>query len=240
MKAMILAAGRGERMRPLTDTRPKPLLKVAGIPLLVYHIKNLVAAGLRDIVINHAWLGEQIVAAIGDGSKWGAKVVFSPEPQGGLETQGGIVNALPLLLENNPDQPFVVVNGDIWTDFDFSLLPVNDLTANQACLILVDNPAHNPDGDFALRDGLLANPAEHKKAQAAEACYTYSGIAVYHPDFFAGLAVEKCSLVPLLRAGADDNRIVARYYAGHWTDVGTVERLAQLELEQELEQRILK
>ncbi|MFT5163560.1 MAG: MurNAc alpha-1-phosphate uridylyltransferase [Alteromonadaceae bacterium] len=225
MKAMILAAGRGERMRPLTDVCPKPLLKVADKPLLVYHIEKLVAIGIKQIVINHAWLGEQIEQTIGDGAQWGAQISFSPEPAGGLETAGGIVNALPLL----GDEPFLVVNGDIWTDFDFALLP-QTLNDSLAHLVLVDNPLHNVDGDFILADdshSLLTNKTS--SASTNQVALTFSGIAVYHPDIFAGLTAQRYALGPLLKTQITRQNVVGQYYSGLWTDVGTIERLAALE-----------
>lgn len=230
MKAMILAAGRGERMRPLTDTCPKPLLKVAGKPLLVYHIEKLAALGVIDIVINHAWLGEQIEQVIGDGSQWGVNICYSAEPAGGLETLGGIVNALSLL----GNTAFLVINGDIWTDFDFAQLP-QQLNDSLAHLVLVDNPAHNPAGDFALTTANATQQTAHKAqrllnlSDATQQGYTFSGIALYHPDFFAGFNTEKRPLAPLLKAQANEQNITAQHYAGRWTDVGTVARLTQLE-----------
>jgi MurNAc alpha-1-phosphate uridylyltransferase len=219
MKAMILAAGRGERMRPLTDVCPKPLIKVAGKPLIVYHIENLVRAGFSDIVINHAWLGEQIEQAIGDGSEWGANVVFSAETNGGLETAGGIIAALPKL----GDEPFLVVNGDIWTDFDFANVP-RDLQGQLAHLVLVDNPEHNPNGDFGL-----ATQTPRLVLNEADCCFTFSGIAVYHPDLFAGVKAGKSALPPLMRRYMGEQCVSGEKYDGLWTDVGTVERLSVLE-----------
>jgi MurNAc alpha-1-phosphate uridylyltransferase len=238
IKAMILAAGRGERMRPLTDACPKPMLKVADKPLLVYHIERLVAAGINEIVINHAWLGEQIEQAIGDGAQWGARVRFSPEPEGGLETAGGIIKALPLL----GDKPFVVVNGDIWTDFDFSQLR-SDFTGlgHLAHLVLVENPAHNPQGDFVFGAGTGVD-ASARLLNEGEKCYTFAGIGVYDAALFTGLddglSVQKRPLTPLLRQAIEQQQVTGQLFNGRWTDVGTPVRLAQLalELEQALQQ----
>jgi MurNAc alpha-1-phosphate uridylyltransferase len=174
MKAMILAAGRGERLRPLTDTTPKPLIQAGPKRLIEYLIDNLVAAGFDDLVINYAHLGEQFPQMLGDGSRYGARIEYSPEQQGGLETAGGIINALPLL----GDEPFLVVNGDIWTDFDFKALQQFELDKNALChLVMVNNPPHNLKGDFAVTDdGQLASVGNEK--------WTFSGIVVYHPALF--------------------------------------------------------
>ncbi|WP_434609212.1 nucleotidyltransferase family protein [Pseudomonas sp. D2-30] len=216
MKAMILAAGKGERMRPLTLTTPKPLIRVAEIPLIEYHLRALVAAGFGEIVINHAWLGQQIEDHLGDGSRFGVRIVYSPEGEP-LETGGGIFRALPLL----GDEAFLVVNGDIWTDFDFSTLP-RSLDAS-AHLVLVDNPEHHPDGDFVLTDGKV-----HEGASTADKL-TYSGIAVLHPRLFDGCAAGAFKLAPLLRKAMDHGQVSGERLQGHWVDVGTLERLAQIE-----------
>ena len=220
MKAMILAAGLGKRMRPLTDTCPKPLLPLLGKPLLTYHIEKLVALGITDIVINHAYLGEQIVDYIGDGSQFGANIQLSAEPQGAYETAGGIINALPLLTHNIPNEPFMVVNGDIWTDYDFALLPrqLNNVLAH---LVLVNNPPHNLDGDFAINEQGLAT-------EYGDIMYTLSGISVYSPQFFSGLTLSKLPLAPLLRKAMAKGLVSASLYQGGWTDVGTPQRLQQL------------
>ena len=216
MKAMILAAGKGERMRPLTLTTPKPLIRVGGIPLIEYHLRALARAGFTEIVINHAWLGQQIEDHLGDGSRFGVSIRFSPEGEP-LETGGGIFRALPLL----GDEAFVVVNGDIWTDYDFSALrrPLKGL----AHLVLVDNPEHHPDGDFILADGTVhvgQTPADN---------LTYSGIAVLHPRLFDGCTGGAFKLAPLLRAAMAEERVSGEHLKGHWVDVGTHERLAQVE-----------
>lgn len=212
MKAMILAAGKGERMRPLTLHTPKPLLPVAGKALIEYHIAALAAAGITELVINHAWLGQQIEAALGDGSRYGVCITYSPESEP-LETGGGIFRALPLL----GDEPFVLVNGDVWTDYDFSRLALPP--GRLAHLVLVDNPGHHPEGDFALEQAQVRIDGKSR--------LTYSGIAVLHPQLFAGCAAGAFRLAPLLREAMAHGQVSGEHYAGHWLDVGTVERLAQ-------------
>ncbi|TRX54030.1 N-acetylmuramate alpha-1-phosphate uridylyltransferase MurU [Thalassomonas sp. M1454] len=220
MKAMILAAGRGERMKPLTDTCPKPLLKVAGVPLIEHHLRNLKQAGITDIVINHAWLGEQIEQYFGDGKKFGVNIVYSAEGDGALETAGGIVKALPLL----GDEPFVLVNGDIYCDFNFAQLPKLQ-SFELAHLILVKNPEHNLAGDFGFNGKTLT--FDSKLAQANEK-FTYSGLGVYHPKLFAGLAIEKAPLAPILIKAMEQGSISGTRYSGVWSDIGTPQRLEQI------------
>jgi MurNAc alpha-1-phosphate uridylyltransferase len=213
--AMILAAGRGERMRPLTDTLPKPLLEVAGKPLIVWQIERLAAAGFQRIVINIAYLGGLIKQALGNGSSWGVTILYSDERNGGaLESAGGIVKALPLLA----DDRFIVVNADVWCAYPF--IDNFDLEGRQAHLILVPNPEHNPKGDFGLANGLLDN-AESRP-------YTFSGIGYYHRSLFDSLSEGKAALGPLLRAAADKGAVSAELYEGRWVDVGTPQRLEQL------------
>lgn len=217
MKAMILAAGRGERMRPLTDHTPKPLLPVGGKPLIVWHIERLAAAGFRDLVINHAHLGDQIEAVLGDGSLFGVHIAYSAEAEA-LETAGGIANAMPLL----GDAPFLVVNGDVYCDFDFSRVGQQPMDGVVAHLVLVDNPPQHPQGDFALEHGKLA--------EAGAEQLTFSGIGIYRPELFAGVVRgSKAKLAPLLRAEIAQGRISAEHYRGHWVDVGTPERLQALD-----------
>ena len=211
---MILAAGRGERMRPLTDHTPKPLLKAGDKPLIVHHIERLAAAGLHHIVINHAHLGLRIESALGDGSRWGVRIRYSPEGTA-LETGGGIFKALPLLGTG----VFLVVNGDTWTDVDFSGLQLTD--GLLAHLVLVDNPPHNPSGDFSLEDGLLSPRGDPR--------LTYSGIGVYHPDLFAGCSSGKFPLARLLYNAMERNLVSGEHHRGHWLDIGTPERLQALD-----------
>ena len=216
MKAMILAAGKGERMRPLTLTTPKPLVRAGGVPLIEYHLRALAAAGFTEIVINHAWLGQQIEDYLGDGSRYGVSIQYSPEGEP-LETGGGIFRALPLL----GDDAFVVVNGDIWTDYDFSVLhqPIVGL----AHLVLANNPAHHPNGDFQLIDGQV------RDGQPDAATLTYSGIAVLHPQLFEGCSAGAFKLAPLLRAAMASGQVSGEHLNGQWVDVGTHERLAEAE-----------
>jgi len=225
MRAMILAAGRGERMRPLTDTCPKPLLRVGGLPLIGWHLRRLAAAGIREVVINHAWLGERLEAELRDGRDWGVSIRWSPE-RAALETAGGIAQALPLL----GDAPFLVINGDVWCDWD----PARAHTLAQrllaldwlACCVLVDNPEHHPGGDFQLAQGRLGGPPTGPDTPAL----TFAGIGVYRPALFAAVAPgSRAPLAPLLRAAAAGRRAGAERHAGRWTDVGTPQRLATLD-----------
>ncbi len=224
MKAMILAAGRGERMRPLTDHTPKPLLQVGGKALIVWHLENLAKAGFKEIVINHAHLGSQIEAALGDGSQWDLHIEYSPELVA-LETAGGIANALPFLTENGTkNAPFLVVNGDTFTDINFASI---QLTQNMlAHLVLIDNPPQHPQGDFSIRNGLLTNTVE---SASTNGMLTFSGVGVYHPSLFAGIQRgEAAKLAPLLRGAILENKATAEYYQGIWHDIGTPERLNAL------------
>ena len=211
MKAMILAAGRGERLRPLTDSKPKPLLEVRGKPLIVHHLDALAAAGFEEIVINLSWLGEQIRDHLGDGEKFGVSIAYSEEHEA-LETAGGIQQALPLLGEC-----FVVVNGDVYCDYDFSGLRNLDSLAH---LVLVENPDHNPGGDFGLDGSRVRNNGTPS--------YTFSGIARYRREFFSGLLPGKQALAPLFRVAADEDRLSGELFRGSWVDIGTVERLQSL------------
>jgi MurNAc alpha-1-phosphate uridylyltransferase len=216
MKVMILAAGRGERLRPLTLHTPKPLVKAKGVPLIEYQIRALHAAGFTDLVINHAWLGQQIEDYLGDGSQLGVNITYSPEGEP-LETGGGIFKALPLL----GPEPFLVVNGDIWTNCDYRSLR---LTAGDlAHLVLADNPLHNPEGDFYLNNGRVI-----EKGQACSRL-TYSGIAVLHPDLFEGCEAGAFKLAPLLSVAIAAGRVSGEHHVGRWIDVGTHERLADVE-----------
>ena len=223
MKAMILAAGRGERMRPLTDTTPKPLLQVGGKPLIVWHLERLRNAGFADIVINHAWLGEQIEALLGDGRAWGMRIAYSPEPEA-LETAGGIAQALPLL----GNELFMVVNADVYCECDYgralTIAAQMQVTNALAWLVLVPNPAQHPAGDFALDAGTVRDDTQPR--------HTFSGIGLYDPALFAGVTRgAKAKLAPLLRAAMATRRVGGELWSGRWEDVGTPERLAALDAE---------
>jgi len=211
MKAMILAAGRGERMRPLTDDTPKPLLRIGGQTLIEHHIHALAQAGFTELVINHAHLGEQIVAALGDGNAYGVEIRYSAETPPALETGGGIFNALPLL----GDAPFLVLNADIWTDFPLAELPRQ--IEGLAHLVLVDNPEHHEQGDFSLSAGQVS--------QRGPAMLTFGGIGVYSPELFSACTAGAFPLAPLLRQAMDENRVSGEHYQGSWFDIGTPERL---------------
>ena len=219
VKAMILAAGRGERMRPLTDQTPKPLLPVAGRPLIVHHLEALRAAEIVEVVINTGHLGDQLPAALGDGQRWGMHIAWSPEPPDALETGGGIFQALPLLGQ----EPFIVVNGDIWTDFPLTRWTQPPLTlSGLAHLALVGNPPHHAEGDFALLgDGRVAESGGPR--------WTFSGISVLRPELFAGCAPGRFPLGPLLRRTMAAGKVSGEFYSGEWRDIGTPQRLAELD-----------
>ncbi|MET4695606.1 N-acetylmuramate alpha-1-phosphate uridylyltransferase MurU [Endozoicomonas lisbonensis] len=220
MKVMILAAGLGKRLRPLTLHTPKPLIEVAGKSLIVHHIEQLAAAGFKDIVINHSWHGDQIVNALGDGSRWGVSISYSEEPEP-LETAGGIIQALPLLKNGHSEdnQPFLVVNGDVFTDYPFDLVP--DTIDGQAHLIMVNNPDFKKTGDFALQQGRVQEQGDQ--------LLTYSGISVLTPGLFANIPAGVQALAPVLRQAIADDEVTGEHFQGLWTDVGTVERLNDLE-----------
>jgi MurNAc alpha-1-phosphate uridylyltransferase len=214
--AMLLAAGRGERMRPLTDHTPKPLLQAGGKPLIVWHIERLAQAGLRALVVNHAHLGERLEHALGDGSRWGVRIRYSAEGEGrALETGGGICKALPLL----GPAPFLVVNADVWTDLDFATLALPERM--QAHLVLVDNPRHHPAGDFHLAAARVLAEGEPR--------LTFSGVGIYRPALFAGCGPGAFPLAPLLRAAMARGLVSGEHYRGRWVDVGTPARLAELD-----------
>jgi MurNAc alpha-1-phosphate uridylyltransferase len=213
--AMVLAAGRGERMRPLTECVPKPLLEAGGKPLLQYHLENLNRAGVTRIVINHARQGALLEQRFGDGRAYGVAIRYSSEGEEPLETGGGIKRALPLL----GCEPFIVVNADIWTDYDFSRLPA--VPSGLAHLVMVPNPDHHPQGDFALENGRLSLRAGDR--------LTYSGIGVYRPEFFAGCRETAFPLGPLLRQAVQRGDLTGEDYTGAWIDVGTPERLQALD-----------
>jgi MurNAc alpha-1-phosphate uridylyltransferase len=215
MKAMLLAAGRGERMRPITDTLPKPLVSVGGRPLIAWHLAALARAGIREVLINLSWLGEQVHAALGDGRDFGVAIRYSDEGPVPLETGGGIFRAVPQLGPG----PFLVVNADIWTDVDFATLALEPDA--QARLVLIPNPAHHPRGDFGLDDDLVVSRERDR--------FTYSGVGVYRPEFFAGCSAGRFPLLPLLNRAIAGAQVRGQVHRGEWCDVGTPERLAQLD-----------
>lgn len=216
MKAMILAAGRGERLRPLTDTTPKPLLPVRGKPLIEWHVIALRDAGFTELVVNVSWLKEQLIAFLGDGRRWGVRITISEEPPGALETGGGIRHALPLLGER-----FVVVNGDVVTDFPFAGLRDQPAVDDLAHLVLAPNPPQHPRGDFVLHAGRVADTGTEK--------HTFSGIGVYRASLLAAHAPGVFPLAPLLQAAMADNRVSGEYYQGVWNDAGTPAQLEALQ-----------
>lgn len=224
---MILAAGRGERMRPLTDHLPKPLLKIGGKALIEYHLLNLAQAGFQEVIINHAYLGEMIESTLGDGTRYGIKIRYSPEKKV-LETAGGIANALPLLSDETNRYPFLVVNGDIYCELDYAvlgqLLRTMHAQGSQqlAHLILVDNPEHHAEGDFELIDGMVCLAKNHS--------LTFSGMGLYQAELFARVPPGiPAKLAPILRQAMQQKRVSGEYFSGRWVDVGTPERLAKLD-----------
>jgi len=221
MKAMILAAGRGERLRPLTDTTPKPLLQVGEHRLIEYHLRALKKAGIEDVVINLSWLGEQIENFLGDGHRYGVNITYSYETGQALETGGGIYKALPLLKDvSDADAPFIVTNADVWTDYDYASLPTQ--LTGYAHLVMVDNPPQHPHGDFLLDNGLLKNIENTK--------LTFSGIGVYSPSLFSGVTEAIFPLAPLLREAMSKELVSGEHYRGQWSDIGTAERLQSLDV----------
>ncbi len=214
---MILAAGRGERMRPLTLERPKPLLEAGGAPLIVHHLRALAAAGFEDVVVNLSWLGGQIRSALGDGSRHGLRLHYSEEGPEPLETGGGIFRALPLLGPG----PFLVLNGDVWTGFDWAALRERPAPSDLAHLVLVPNPVHNPSGDFVLEHGRIVEHAGER--------LTFSGVGVYRAALFDGCSDGVFKLAPLLRSAARAGRLSGELHEGAWIDIGTPARLAELD-----------
>jgi len=211
MKAMILAAGRGERLRPLTNTIPKPLIKIGEHCLIEWHLLNLAQAGINDVVINVSWLAEQIQDTLGDGRVYGVNITYSIEPEQALETGGGIFQAMTFFQ----GEAFLVVNGDIWTDYSFSRIKS---LGKQAHLVMVANPPHHPEGDFILNKSILSDAGDGKRA-------TYSGIGIYHPDFFSGCHAGRFPLAPLMLSAMQQHQVTGEYYQGCWVDVGTQDRL---------------
>ena len=244
MKALIFAAGLGERMRPLTDTTPKPLLRVGGKPLIVWHLQKLAAIGIHDVVINTSWLAKQFPETLGDGSQFGLHLEYTFEGPTPLETGGGMWHALPLLgRERISEEPFIAINGDIWTDYDFAMLPRNP--AGDAHLVMIDNPDHNPRGDVTLlRDGRVLGsapyPEEVAETGGAGTRLTFAGIGVYRPSLFddwrriiggapgARDKQPRFKLAPLLRAAMGRGAVSGERHPSDWTDVGTPERLEHL------------
>tara|TARA_R110002050_G_scaffold1244_4_gene8600 strand:- start:34429 stop:35100 length:672 start_codon:yes stop_codon:yes gene_type:complete len=217
MKAMILAAGRGERLRPYTDSTPKPLLKAGNFLLIEYIIQALAKASITEIIINIAHLADQFPSILGNGHQYGVNITYSLEQDGALETAGGIINALPLL----GDEPFLIVNGDVWTDYNYQELVQKTLPTDSLChLVLINNPAHNPQGDFVLTSGLIKAEGDVK--------YTYSGIGIYHPALFSGLSIHRLALKPILLKAIAEEQISGELYQGEWSDIGTIERLESL------------
>src|ERR1700694_1874607 len=215
MKAMLLAAGRGERLRPITDSTPKPLVRVGGRPLIAWHLAALARAGIREVVINLSWLGAQVRATLGDGRDYGVLIIYSDEGPVPLETGGGIFRAVPLLGPG----PFLVVNADIWTDIDFAALTLEE--GAHARLLLIPNPPHHPRGDFGLEGDLVGTRDTDR--------YTYSGVGVYRPEFFGGCIPGSFPLLPLLNRAIAAAAVRGQVHRGEWCDVGTVERLASLD-----------
>ena len=221
MKAMVLAAGRGERLRPITDTLPKPLVQVAGKPLVVYHLEALARAGVRDVVINLSWLGDKIRAALGDGGRYGVHITYTDEGPVALETGGGIFNAIQHLGPG----PFLVVNGDTFTDIDFGALRSQadvDIQAGAlARIVLVPNPTQHPRGDFGLEGDRVVERETDR--------FTYSGVGVYRPELFEGCTPGRFPLAPLLKRAIAEGRLRGELHSGEWCDVGTPQRLADLD-----------
>jgi len=219
MRAMILAAGRGERLRPLTDSLPKPLLQVGSKALIEYHLERLAAAGFQDVVINQGHLGHLLPEHLGNGERWRLRIHWSVEPPEALETGGGIVQALPLLGQG----PFLLVNGDVFTDYPLARLRA--IKCDCAHLVLVPNPPHNPKGDFGLQGARIRNPLSN----SPDASYhTFGGLAVYHPRLFEGCKPGRYSIVPLLRKTVDESLVTGELYCGQWMDIGNLERLQAL------------
>ena len=217
MKAMVLAAGFGNRLRPLTDHAPKPLLPIGGKPMIVHHLEKLAAAGFKEVVINLGHLGHKIPEALGDGSSWGLSIAYSDEGPDPLETGGGLAKALPLL----GDEPFLLVNGDVWSDLDFSSIPSSLAENDLATLFLVPKPGWREKGDFSLSNSRVV---ESERPE-----YLYAGIALYHPKILEGAKVEKFSIIPRLKSAISKNLVGGILFSGEWDDVGTPDRLSSLQ-----------
>jgi len=217
MKAMVLAAGRGERMRPITDTLPKPLVQVAGKPLIAYHLERLAKAGIRDVVINLSWLGDRIRAELGDGRDYRLSITYSDEGPVALETGGGIFKALPLL----GPEPFLVINGDTWSNIDYGHLALEDGATGR--IVLVPNPTHHPRGDFGVEGDVVVDREVDR--------FTYSGVGVYRPEFFAGCSPGQFPMLPLFKRAIAARLLRGELHRDEWCDVGTPERLAELDAE---------
>ena len=215
MKAMLLAAGRGERLRPITDSLPKPLVRVGGRPLIAWHLARLSQAGVREVVINLSWLGDQLRAALGDGHEFGVRISWSEEGPVPLETGGGILKALPLLVPG----PFLVVSADIWTDIDFARIRIPE--ESRAHLVLIPNPPHHPRGDFGLEDGRVVDRETDR--------FTYANVGIYRPELFGGFGGGRFPLLAVLKRGMAAQQVSGEIYRGAWYDAGTHERLAELE-----------
>ncbi len=224
-KIMILAAGRGKRLSPLTDNIPKPLVEINGESLIGHHLKKLSG---REVVINHAWLGEKIVNTLGSGESYNTHIKYSPEPAGGLETAGGIIQALPKLTDGQ--SPFLVINGDIYCDYDFSnLLQMTLPKGILAHLVLVATPSFKKQGDFGLQDNKVLQNKVLQNKVLQQGDYTFSGISLLHPDLFAGLSVDFLPLAPILRQAIANNKVTGEVFNGNWSDIGTLERLQEVQ-----------
>lgn len=235
MQAILLSAGRGQRLAPLTDTVPKPLVKAKNKALIDYQLEKLAAANVSKVVINTGWLGQQVIDHVGSGKRYGLRVVYSVEPQIALETGGGIFQALPLL----DDEQFIVCNADVYHEFDFSQLSSINLQTNDAHLVLIDNPAHNPSGDFSLSDNLVIakskehsskdSPKENPSQENSSKTLTYGGIGLYSKRFFSECKRGRFGLGKMLHEKLELSLISGEYFSGTWFDVGTVERLKKVE-----------
>ncbi len=220
MQAILLSAGRGQRLAPKTDSTPKPLVKVADKALIDYQLEKLSDAGIKKVIINTGWLGQQLIDYVGTGKRYGLRVLFSVEPENALETAGGIIQALPLVTE----ETFIVCNADVFHEYDFASLTRVKLDSSEAHLVLINNPKHNPAGDFSLQSGCVMNRSESENLS-----YTYSGIGLFAQSFFAGLSRGRRGLGDLLRAKAESGLVSGQTFTGVWFDAGTQSRLDEIE-----------